>query len=225
MNISIDKLFKIIDIKPKNKKIYKEALTHKTFSNENKDFISYEKLEFLGDSILQMKISCFIYKEFNSLSEGEMTLIRSKYVKGEYLAKIIKKNKINELIICSNNKNNELKQNTKICSDIFESIVSAIYIDLGNDELDRFLYNFLFKNIVNDPYFSHELKDPKTQLQELLQPIHKKPVFYQTSRNNEKDYWSAIVISGDQKFGVGFGTTKKDAEIDAAKDALSKLKK
>lgn len=225
MNINIDELFKIIGIKPKNKKIYIEALTHKTFSNENKNFPSYEKLEFLGDSILQMKISYFIYKEFISSSEGEMSLLRSNYVQAKNLSKVIKQNKINELLICSNNKNNDLKENEKICSDIFESLLSAIYIDLGDEELNKFLHKFLFNDIITNSHLEQGLKDPKTQLQELLQPIHKKPVFYQTTKHYEKDFWKSVVISGEQKFGIGIGTTKKDAEINAAKDALSKLQK
>lgn len=218
---NIDGLFKIIKIKPKNINLYYQALTHKTFSNENKFFKSYEKLEFVGDSILQMYSTLYIYKTFKKENEGILSIIRANNVSSDSLAQIIKENKINDFLICSNNID-ELKNNNKICSDIFESLLAAIYIDLGEKVAWDFLERFLFKKIKFSKTKEEHLKDPKTRLQELLQPIFKNPVQYISIKKN--DEWVCRAICGENTYGKGKAKTKKEAEIVAAKSALNKLK-
>lgn len=215
----MEQLFKIIGIKPKNKDIYKEALTHKTYSNENKGFKSYEKLEFLGDSILQLCSTLYIYRNFNNVSEGTMSNIRAKNVSSHALSTIVKKHGINKYIICSNNID-ELQNNEKICSDIFESLLAAIYLDLGQIELEKFLNKFLYPIIKQTPIDDNNLKDPKTRLQEMLQPLYKYSVNYETEQIGNE--WYAKAKCGNKSYGSGKGKTKSDAETNAAKDALSK---
>ena len=154
---SLNKLFNILKIQPKNIKIYYQALTHKTYVNENKHLESYEKLEFIGDSILQMYSSLYIYKKFKNENEGVMSILRANNVSSNSLAQIIKDNKINEFLICSNNVD-ELKNNNKICSDMFESLLAAIYIDLGPKEAEKFLNRFLFKKLQNSEEDKEEFK-------------------------------------------------------------------
>ena len=218
---SLNKLFNILKIQPKNIKIYYQALTHKTYVNENKHLESYEKLEFIGDSILQMYSSLYIYKKFKNENEGVMSILRANNVSSNSLAQIIKDNKINEFLICSNNVD-ELKNNNKICSDMFESLLAAIYIDLGPKEAEKFLNRFLFKKITQTAKNKNNLKDPKTQLQELLQPIIKNPIQYICVQKN--DLWNCKAVCLNNTYGVGRGKTKKDAEINASKNALKKLK-
>lgn len=218
----LNELFKILHIKPKNINIYYQALTHKTFSNENKKYSSYEKLEFLGDSILQMYSSLYIYNLFNKELEGTMSIIRTKIVSEETLSKVIKDNKINLFLICSNNAN-ELMNNNGICCDIFESLLAAIYLDLGEKEAINFLNRFLFSQIKLDLADKENLKDFKTRLQELLQSITKNSINYFCVQE-ENNIWSCKVICDNIIYGTGKGKTKKEAEIDAAKNALSKLK-
>ena len=215
----IDELFKILKIKPKNINLYYQALTHKTFSNENKNILSYEKLEFLGDSILQMLSSLFIYEKFNKEPEGKLSIIRANNVSSKSLAKIIKKHKINNFLICSNNVE-ELKDNDKICSDIFESLLAAIYLDLGEIEAKKYLNRFLFNKIKSTTTKEEILKDPKTRLQELLQPIYKNSVQYIC--NLENGIWNCKAVCGKNIYGKGNGKTKKEAEINAAQNALDK---
>ncbi len=219
--IELNGLFKILKIKPKNINLYYQALTHKTFSNENKTKLSYEKLEFLGDSILQMYSSLYIYEKFKKQDEGKMSIIRSKNVSSDSLARIIKYHKINDFLICSNNVE-ELKNNNKICSDIFESLLAAIYLDLGECETKKFLNRFLFKQIDFTDTEEGNLKDPKTRLQELLQPIFKKAVQYECIQKEGK--WYCKVICMNNTYGKGVGKTKKEAEINSAEDALKKFK-
>lgn len=218
---NITPLFKKLQLKPNNTNLYLEALTHKTFSNENKKYKSYEKLEFLGDSILQMYSTLYICKRFGNFPEGSMSIIRAKNVSSEALAQIVKENGINDFLICSNNVE-ELKNNTKICSDIFESLLAAIYLDQGEETAWKFLNRYLFKKIKITKTQDSILKDPKTRLQELLQPIYKNPVHYESIKKN--DMWHCMAICADNIYGVGKGNTKKEAEIAAAKSALSKLK-
>lgn len=218
--IDINKLFKILKIKPKNKSLYFQALTHKTFSNENKNKLSYEKLEFLGDSILNMFTSLFIFNYFKNINEGEMSIIKSNAVSANSLAKIIKKNNINDFLIYSNNE--DLKNNEKICSDIFESLLAAIYLDLGTKSAQKFLEIFLFEKIKKIKPTKEKLLDPKTKLQEYLQPINKKPVNYICEQKN--DLWFCKASLSDIIYGTGRGKTKKEAEHSAAKNALKKLK-
>lgn len=214
--------FKILKIKPKNISLYYEALTHKTYANEHKQIASYEKLEFLGDSILQMYSSLFIYKIFKNEHEGTMSIIRTKIVSSESLAKIIKKHRLNQFLICTNNID-ELVNNNKICSDLFESILAAIYLDLGEKEALNFLNSFLFKTIKKEKLELGNLKDAKTKLQELLQPIFKNPINYICYQ--EEDVWNCKVTCFNITYGQGTGKTKKEAESNSAKNALKKFKK
>ncbi|MBD5423278.1 MAG: ribonuclease III [Mycoplasma sp.] len=218
---NLEPLFRILGIKPKSIKFYYQALTHKTFSNENREFQSYEKLEFLGDSILQMYSSLYIFNTFPNDYEGTMSIIRANNVSSDSLAKIVKKHKINAFLICSNNAD-ELMNNNKICSDIFESLLAAIYLDLGEKQALKFLNNFLFKNIKTNQNNTENLKDPKTRLQELLQPMFKNPVSYDCKQNN--NIWSCKVTCSNIIYGKGQGKTKKEAEINSAKNALKKFK-
>lgn len=217
----LKKLFDILEIKPNNIEIYYEALTHKTFTNENRKSKSYEKLEFLGDSILQFYSSLYIFKLFHHVNEGIMSNIRAKNVSTTALAFIVKQNKINKFIICSNNID-ELQNNDKICSDVFESLIAAIYLDLGVDKLEKFLEKFLYPLIKSTSINEEELKDPKTRLQELLQPTFKKPIHYDIKQFN--NIWIAKVICGSNIYGTGKGKTKSEAEVNSAINALQKLK-
>lgn len=220
-NIDINKFLKIIDVNPKNINIFYQALTHKTFANENKNCLSYEKLEFVGDSILQMYSTLFIYENFKNIEEGKMSIIRANNVSSDSLAKIIKNNKINEFLICSN-KVEELRNNNKICSDLFESILAAIFIDQGYSKAKKFLNKFLFGEIKKTNTSEESLKDPKTRLQELLQPQLKHPIHYISHQSN--DLWISKAMCLNITYGNGKGKTKKEAETNAARSALSKLK-
>lgn len=219
--MKIEQLFEKININPKNKNIYIQAFTHKTFTNENKKFPSYEKLEFIGDSILQFTSSYYIFNEFKDIDEGTMSNLRAKNVSTKALSSITKNNKFNEFLIYSNN--DSLKDNEKICSDIFESLVAAIYIDLGMGEVMKFLNKYLFPNIKNTNINDENLKDPKSRLQEKLQPFFKKPIVYNTLNVNHKE-WRSEAICDNITYGIGVGKTKNDAEISAALNALKKYK-
>ena len=221
---NLKELFKILNIKPNHQELYVQALTHKTFTNENKNSISYEKLEFLGDSILQFKSTLFIYQQFKNVDEGIMSNIRAKNVSSKALSEIIKHYKINDFLICSNNKE-ELKNNEKICSDLFESLAAAIFLDLGEAALDQFLEKFLFAKIKQTSIEDENLKDPKTRLQELLQPLTKQPVEYKTEYDNLNQKWSVKAVCNGFVYGNGFAKTKNEAIISAANDALEKYQK
>lgn len=165
--------------------------------------------------------SVFIYKNFARINEGIMSNLRAKNVSTSALSKIAKKMKLNDFLIYSNNKS--LKNNDKICSDIFESLVAAIYLDLGIDEVKKFLNKFLFPSIKETKINDENLKDPKSRLQEKLQPFFKKPVYY-NSYMIQNSEWKSEAICDNIIYGIGIGKTKNDAETIAALDALKKHK-
>ncbi|VEU59270.1 ribonuclease III [Mesomycoplasma neurolyticum] len=207
------------DIKPNNLLLFKQVFTHKTFSNENKKFLHYDRLEFLGDALIQFKISLLIYKTFPKITEGEATIKRSKIVNTSSLAKIAFNLKLNQYLQISKGAL-EILDNPKVNADLFEALSAAIYLDQGEKKLDEFFEKTIY-NLVID---SHQiLKDPKSQFQEYIQASTKQNATYKVVWNNE--VFEAKLLFDDQIYGIGKGKSKKEAETNAAINALERLKK
>ena len=207
-----------------NDEIVKRAFTHSSYVNENKKGESYERLEFLGDKILDFIVSEYLYVN-DDYNEGKMTKLRSSYVCEKALAcysntlglpKYLRLGKGEEL---TGGRNKE-----SIVADIFESFLAAVYLTKDFNTV---------KNIVDEvviPYIKEEkdlfLHDYKTILQEIVQ-TDKKSTLYEitdeTGPSNEKVFTCIVKVDGIV-LGKGTSTSKKDAEQEAAKDALSKLK-
>ncbi|MGL5617541.1 MAG: ribonuclease III [Metamycoplasmataceae bacterium] len=204
-----------------NINFYKRAITHSTYSNEHRNLVSYEMLELLGDSIIQSKSTIIIFNHFKKIGVGEATRIRSKNVDNVALAKITKTLGLNKYLLCSNNRN-ELINKTKVCADLFESLIGAIYLDLGDAEVDRFLAKYLAPKIKLTDI--NNLKDYKTEFQELIQSTSTSDIFYESSKLLNNNFLTKLIH--DKKcYGEGMGKTKKIAENEAAKNALEKLSK
>lgn len=217
----MEKLFQILDIKPQKKELFIQAFTHKTFSNENRKTKHYEMLEFVGDALIQLKSSIFIYKNFPNLNEGQATLIRSQTVDTNSLAYLSNELNLKEYLRVSKGAL-EILENKKINADLFESLAAAIYLDLGEKELELFLGKTLYKIIIEKAR-EKDKKDPKSTFQELVQ-THKKTGEYRTYKFEEKQFKSELHFEGNI-YGIGFGKTKKEAETNAAKEALKILQK
>lgn len=216
---TLKSFFKKYDLKIKNLKHFNQALTHSTFTNENRTEKDYQRLEFLGDTILSFLVSHHIFNKFHNLDEGKMSLIRSSLVSSENLANISLSINLDKLIRVGKSLKN-VEQNQKILADIFESLIAALYLDQGMDVVKEFLTKVMLDKIPKIK--NKELKNPKTLLQEHLQSSSRKTIEYKTVKSNQG--FLSKILYDNLKLGKGSGKTKQLAEVAAAKDALNKLK-
>lgn len=195
-------------------------MTHKSYANEKKTKLNYQRLEFLGDAILDFLVSDYLLKNFKNHTEGEMSILRSNSVKGTQLAEFALNLELDKYLRVGNN-SKDFKNNGKIYADIFESLIAAIYLDKGLERVKEFLKDNVFKFIKESK--GEEIKNPKTILQEYLQLESRGTIEYKVRTKNEK--FVADVFHEGNKFGTGTGTTKKEAEVQAASNALKLMGK
>ena len=214
------KIFKTLKFNPTNINLYYEAFTHTSYSNENPSFTSYERLEFLGDAILEFIISDYLYKE-RHLAEGVMTKMRARYVCEEALATYAHDLKFESDIKLGGC---ETVPNDTILADVFEAFVAATYLDMGLDFTKEMVLNIIIKYIDKNVDFLH---DYKSTLQELVQ-TDKKSVVYEIVKEDGPAHnrtFECIVKVDGHILGKGIGSSKKTAEQAAAKEALAKQAK
>lgn len=213
------KIFKKLNLNPTNINLYCTAVTHSSFTNENPSYPNYERLEFLGDAVLEIIISEYLYKE-RKLEEGVMTRMRASYVCEEACATYAKELGLTEEIKIGSGE----VVNQTILADVFEAFVAALYLDQGFDFTKKFVLDIIIKYIEKGIDFLH---DYKSSLQELVQTV-KKSVIYEVVNEegpaHNKTFTSIVKIDGII-MGKGTGNSKKASEQEAAKDALSKRAK
>ena len=216
------KIFKTLNFNPTNVNLYYEAFTHTSYSNENPSFVSYERLEFLGDAILEFIVSEYLYKE-RQLPEGVMTKTRARYVCEEALATYARDLKFDADIKLGGSEL-EVGPNDTIMADVFEAFIAACYLDQGMDFTKRLVLEIITKYIDKNVDFLHDFK---STLQELVQ-TDKKSVEYEivseTGPSHDKTFECVVKVDGIV-LGRGIGSSKKQAEQRAAKEALSKQAK
>lgn len=213
------KIFKKLNLNPTNLNLYSQAVTHSSFTNENSNYPDYERLEFLGDAVLEIIISEYLYKE-RKLEEGVMTRMRASYVCEEACATYAKEIGLDLDIKLGSGES----INQTILADVFEAFVAAVYLDQGFEFVRDFVLNIIVKYIENGTDFLH---DYKSTLQELVQTV-KKSIIYEvveeTGPSHNKTFTSIVKIEGII-MGKGTGNSKKASEQEAARDALSKQAK
>lgn len=210
-------LLKELNIKPKDISLYETAFTHTSYSNEHSNCESYERLEFLGDAVLELIISDYLYNE-KHLEEGTMTKMRSSYVCEEACATYSNDLGFDKYIRLGSGENGA---SVTILADVFESFIGATYLDQGFDFTSKLVLKVITKYINKGVDFLH---DYKSELQELVQTV-KKSVIYEVIDEkgpaHDKVFTCQVKVD-DIIMGVGTGTSKKSAEQQAAKEALSK---
>ncbi len=209
---------KKFNISFKNKELLQSALTHSSYSNEHKDCTNYERLEYLGDAVLELVTSEYFYLH-TDYKEGKMTKLRASYVCEKALATYAKAIGIDKYIRLGHGQMHNL--NDTIIADVFEAVVGAIYLDQG------FLVAKKYIDAIIVPYINKQIDfnvDYKTKLQELVQ-TGKKSLNYDVVKEyeiNHKKVFEVVVKIDNIVYGKGKGSSKKEAEQLAALDAYNK---
>ena len=213
-------MFEKLGIITKNENLYLEAFTHTSYANE-KNVNSYERLEYLGDAVLELIMSEYLYKKTN-YEEGTMTKLRSSYVCEDALYEYSLKLGLNDYLrLGHGEKEHGGKYRKAIVADIFEAFIGAMYLDKGLEFTSNYLNEKIIKHINNNYEFFH---DYKTKLQELVQ-TDKKSLEYVIIREegpaHDRTFEVEVRIDGIL-YGTGIGNSKKKAEQEAAREALEK---
>jgi ribonuclease-3 len=205
------------------------ALTHSSYANEKKTggLESNERLEFLGDAVLNIITSEYIYKHYPGLSEGEMTKTRASIVCEASLVKCANSIMLGKYLLLGKGEENTGGRNrTSILSDAFEALIGAIYLDGGFKEASNFLFSVM-NDIFGDFRESTAFVDYKTQFQELIQKKGDQGISYKIMYEEGPDHnkvFGVQVLVGNKVLGAGEGRSKKEAEQNAAKNALEKIR-
>ena len=216
----MDEFLKRWNIKINNKGLYETALSHASFVNEHNKKYDYERLEFLGDAVLELVVSDYLYKHYLK-QEGEMTKIRASYVCENALYEYMKDLDLIKYIKVGNGEVGNIKK--AIVADIFESIMAAIYLEEGFLKVKEVILDIIVPYIENPKVVFFE--DYKSILQEALQTDRKSFVYEtinETGPAHNKQFTVAVKID-NIIYGKGIASSKKEAAQIAAKVALEKL--
>ncbi len=210
-------------IKYNNIEEYELAFVHSSYINENDSSAeSNERIEFLGDSVLGHIVAEYLYVNFPNYDQGEMTQLKHHFVNTGYLSMIGKEIQIDKYMkLGEGTRKSGLSDS--MYEDAIESLVGCIYLDAGLEETKKFIHRHITSKL-NDVTVD-DVKDSKTKLQELLQTESRNSVTYNTDKFfNEKDkmFTARAIFEGDI-IGVGRGNSKKEAEKEAARNALERM--
>jgi ribonuclease-3 len=216
----MEELEKILGYEFKDKNLLVTALTHSSYSNESGGD-NYERFEFLGDSVLGMIVSEYIFLKFPELSEGRLTKIRSSLVCEKTLKFYSLKMNIGKFLRLSRGENrNGGRERASILADVFESVIAAIFLDGGIKPAKELVLSFISENIDN---IEEYLPDYKSEIQEVNQTSGNNVVSYvlvnESGPDHNKKFTIELRING-KPAGIGTGGSKKEAEQLAAKNAL-----
>lgn len=210
-----------------NKYLLSLAFVHRSFFNENKTLIgeNNERLEFLGDSVLGLLISDYLYHHFPEEAEGQLSHLRSHLVEASSCSAFLSQLGVSHYILLGKGeKLNDGRGRETILADLFEALIGAIYLDGGIDAVRRFFLDHYALNVI--AHLKRPLRNFKAQLQDYSQKKHQRPPAYRIVKEIGPDHsktFQIVVTVGDVDVGEGVGSSKKEAEQIAAESALKKL--
>ncbi|EPZ39273.1 ribonuclease III [Anoxybacillus ayderensis] len=212
----------------RNEKLLIQAFTHSSYVNEHRKrlYEDNERLEFLGDAVLELTVSQYLFEQFPQMSEGELTKLRAAIVCEPSLVTFAHALSFGDLVLLG--KGEELtggRMRPSLLADVFEAFIGALYLDQGIEAVVQFLGKTMFPKI-REGAFSHVM-DYKSQLQELVQRdgngVLEYKILQERGPAHNKEFVSRVSLNGEE-LGVGIGRSKKEAEQRAAQMALAKLK-
>ena len=209
-----------------NKALLKQALTHSSYTNEQKinKTENYERIEFLGDAVLELVSSDFLFREHPDVPEGELTKMRASMVCEPSLAFCARDLELGQFMLLGKGEENTGgRRRDSITSDGMEAMIGAIYLDGGFEHAKTFIHKFILTDIEHKKLFY----DCKTSLQEVVQGHYEEELNYRLISEEGPDHdkrFSVEARIGERVIGTGIGHTKKAAEQEAAYQALLLLK-
>ena len=212
-------------IKYNNKDLINQAFVHSSYVNEHKEFKCNERLEFLGDAVFQIYSARKLYEIKPELKEGVMSPRRSRLVCEKALAQYVRDHNLNQFLLAGESGcHDNYKENDSIISDMLEAFVGAVYYDSDIDNAFKLIDIFMLKYLDEDVY--KNLIDYKTRLQEFIQADKRQAAVYtlvdSKGPSNNPTFTMQVSIDG-LVYGQGVGKTKKQAQEEAAKQALEKM--
>ncbi|MGB3367842.1 MAG: ribonuclease III [Acidaminobacteraceae bacterium] len=227
VKIKKNEIEKIIAYKFQNPAFLYEALTHSSYSNERRsqEVKNNERLEFLGDSVLSIVISDYLFNNYTELPEGELTKIRSKIVCESTLGECSRRINIGQFMLFG--KGEEMtggRERTSILADAFEALIASIYMDGGLEQAKKFIL-IQMQDKIGDSVEGKVFLDYKTHLQEIVQVNKDNRIAYEIINEEGPDHCKIFhthVKLNDSTIGLGIGRSKKESEQEAAKMALAR---
>ena len=206
-----------------NRKLLETALTHPSFGGDH-HVPHYQRLEFLGDAVLELAVSRYLYFELPEVDEGKLTRIRAALVREESLNRAAQRIGLGEFIRLSvGEERSGGRQKPSILSDVMEAVLAAVYLDAGFDEAVRIIGMVLGEELRPEVLKDH--LDAKSRLQELMQREGRMPSYDYLSMEGppHAPVFAYRVMDGEQELGRGSGTSKQNAQQAAARDALKRM--
>lgn len=217
---------KQLGLKFKNKDLLTQAFVHRSYLNENPNFNlnQNERLEFLGDAVLELIVTEELYKKYPEKSEGDLTNWRAALVNARMLTSVAEELGFNDFLLLSRGETKELgKARQYILANTFEALIGSIYLDSGYETAEKFIKKYLIKNLF-DIIKNGSYKDSKSHFQEEAQdrvgitPVYK--VIKEWGPDHQKNFTVGVFLS-EELVAKGEGSSKQEAEEQAAKNALS----
>ena len=218
-NRKITELLGHLGITPKSYSLYLEALTHPSYANDNHLPYNYERLEFLGDSVISLAVASFLYLNFPNARVGELSKTRTMMVQSK--AEVLVANKINLLSYLYIGKSlAHISDYSKILEDAYEALIGAIYLDQGPHVAMKVVCDTICKEYKEDTFKAHI--DYKTEFQELMMKYGKGQILYRYEQSPDHQFLVKLYCN-NICYGTGLAPRKKDAEQQAAHEACEKF--
>lgn len=227
--MDFSRLEKKLGISFNDKALLKQSLVHRSYLNEHPEYEggANERLEFLGDAILEFVVSFYLFTHFPHLPEGRLTAIRSALVSTQNLAKTAKKLQLGNFLFLARGEESGGRKNPGILGDTVESLIGAIFLDQGLERAKEFIQKTILTRLP-EIIKTKSYQDPKSKLQEITQEQYKTLPLYKILKEEGPDHAKiftvAVFVAGKQ-MGQGRGGSRQEAEKKAAQKALEKIQK